>query len=112
MLATPLTDYLKSKQFIWTESQQESFETVKSVLATSPVLALPDLEQPFVVETDASATGVGVVLMQFDEPIEYFSEKLCLARQMERIRTRTLCGSSCPQAMGALSFTSRFHAPQ
>ncbi|KAI0511898.1 hypothetical protein KFK09_012532 [Dendrobium nobile] len=81
ILAAPLTDCLKSKQFLWTEAQQASFEAVKTALATAPVLALPDFEKPFVVETDASLVGVGAVLMQCDKPIEYFSEKLCPARQ-------------------------------
>ncbi|PKU62072.1 RNA-directed DNA polymerase [Dendrobium catenatum] len=81
VLAAPLTDCLKAKQFVWTESQNDSFLAVKRALSTAPVLALPDFEKPFVVETDASLTGVGAVLMQLDRPVEYFSEKLCPARQ-------------------------------
>ncbi|PKU69720.1 RNA-directed DNA polymerase [Dendrobium catenatum] len=81
ILAAPLTNCLKSKQFLWTDEQQSSFEAIKSALSTAPVLALPDFEKPFTVETDASATGIGAVLMQQNKPIEFFSEKLCPARQ-------------------------------
>ncbi|VFQ96036.1 unnamed protein product [Cuscuta campestris] len=44
-------------------------------LSTTPVLRLPDFS-PFVVDTDASATGIGAVLLQVEQPVAYFSKKL------------------------------------
>ena len=43
------------------------------------VLALPNLQQPFKIETDASSYAMGAVLMQQKKPICYHSEKFSQA---------------------------------
>ena len=45
-------------------------------LCSAPILKLPDFAQQFIVETDASGTGVGAVLLQSTHPLAYFSKKL------------------------------------
>eukprot|EP00253_Pinus_taeda_P008944 PITA_08944 len=52
------------KAFHWGGKQQKSFDTLKEKISTTPMLALPDLQQPFEIETDASGYAMGVVLMQ------------------------------------------------
>ena len=67
--------------FQWSEKCQFVFEAAKALLCSAPVLAPPDFVCPFKLEVDASALGVGAVLLQEDErgidhPVCYFSKKL------------------------------------
>ena len=48
--------------FEWTSVQQESFDKLKLALTSAPVLAYPNYEKPFLLETDASLKGLGAVL--------------------------------------------------
>ena len=63
-------------KFVSTESQQKAFEELKHRLCLALVLALPDLQQPFEIEIDASDYVVGVVLTQHGHPMAYHSETL------------------------------------
>ena len=67
-LASPLYNLLqKGRKFEWTKECQESFESLKKALTTSPVLSLPDLEdknQSFQVVVDSSKRGQGATLTQ------------------------------------------------
>lgn len=46
-------------------------------MTTSPILDLPDFTTDFVVETNASGTRIGVVLMQSGRPIVFLSKAYC-----------------------------------
>lgn len=45
-------------------------------MTKTPVLALPNFNQAFTVETDACQDGIGAVLMQQGQPIAYLSKAL------------------------------------
>ena len=76
-IAKDLTDLLKkNKQFIWTDKAEESFQTLKVKLTTTPVLVLPDTDKDFVVYCDASLQGLGCVLMQEGHVVAYASRQL------------------------------------
>ena len=75
-LAGPLTDLLKKEALCWTDAIEKAFIKLKQAITSAPVLALPNFTQPFVLETDASGIGIGVLLSQNGHPIAYFSKKL------------------------------------
>ncbi|KAJ8333758.1 hypothetical protein SKAU_G00410770 [Synaphobranchus kaupii] len=56
------------------------FDQLRAALTEAPVLAYPDAQRPFIVDTDASNTGVGAVLSQEDEDgervVAYYSRAL------------------------------------
>jgi hypothetical protein len=80
-LGAPLTDLTKKGAFHCTEASQSTFEKMKEVMSTCPVLALPKFSQPFVLECDASGKGIGEVLMQGGHPIVFERRKLSESRE-------------------------------
>jgi len=54
----------KGQPFIWGEEHEESFLTLKARLIESPVLASPNDEGEYVLDTDASQYGLGAILQQ------------------------------------------------
>jgi hypothetical protein len=76
-LVKPITSLLKNgTKFNWSSRCIESFEQLKMLLTTAPVLAQPDIEKPFDVYCDASGNGLGCVLMQEGRVIAYASRQL------------------------------------
>jgi hypothetical protein len=70
----------KAKRFEWTDAHQAAFDDLKRCLREAPVLALPDPDRQYVVNTDASDFATGAVLQQdFGtgfRPIAYQSHKM------------------------------------
>jgi hypothetical protein len=63
-------------KFPWGKAQQRAFDDLKHFLCSTPVLSLPDLQQPLDIENDDSEYDIGVVLTQHGHPIAYHSETL------------------------------------
>ena len=66
-------------KFTWDEHCEESFKTLKNLLASEPVLAFPRLGEDFIVDVDASDLAFGGVLIQEGSdsqlhPVAYFSD--------------------------------------
>jgi hypothetical protein len=64
-IAHPLTEITKqNKDFVWSQEQENTFNILKKKLTTAPILAHPYFSEEFIVQTNASGFGVGVVLGQ------------------------------------------------
>ena len=67
-IARPLHEQTKTKKKVpWTMKTTESFNQLKKLLTTAPVLARPDFSKEFILVTDASKLGLGCVLTQLDD---------------------------------------------
>ena len=66
-LAAPLNALLKKDiAFHWTKETQQSFNSLKQKLTSSPVLMMPDQTWPFQIECDTSKYASGAILTQQD----------------------------------------------
>jgi hypothetical protein len=92
-IAAPLTALLK-EGFIWTEAASTAFFALKTAVTIAPVLALPDLVEPFVVECDTSTYGLGAgaVLLHGQHPVAFFSQPVAPRHQSLAAYERELIG--------------------
>ena len=78
-IAFPLHALTRKKtQFLWSADCEIAFEVLKQKLATSPLLAYPDFDEDFTLETDARRLGLGAILSQYQDdkklhPVAYVS---------------------------------------
>ena len=89
-MAQPLHEHLswegagkKNKQLTLTSDVQATFEMLKKACLEAPVLAFADVNKLFLLETDASKLGLGVVLSQkhpngWYHPVAYVNQSLTI----------------------------------
>ena len=65
-----------ANKFLWKTKCKESFQKLKQLLTTPPILRIADLDGDFVVCTNTSKEGLGGVFLQNDHAICYESWKL------------------------------------
>ena len=76
-IAYPITSLQKKgKKFHWCEKCSESFNKLKHLLTTTPILKIVDPFKYFVVSTNACKEGLGRVLIQEKYVVAYESRKL------------------------------------
>jgi len=86
LIARPIFNLLKKDvQFNWGSSQAAAFQEIKEALKKA-ILALPDLNGTFLVQTDASIKGLGAVLLTLTaenkfQPVCFASRTLSPAEQ-------------------------------
>ncbi|TYK26199.1 transposon Tf2-1 polyprotein isoform X1 [Cucumis melo var. makuwa] len=87
---------VKVGAYKWTGEAQMAFEKLKMAMMTLPVLAMPNFNLPFEIETDASGYGVGAVLTQAKWPIASFNQTLSMRdRAKQSMRERVDCSHVC-----------------
>ena len=96
-LAAPLTRLTSSKtMFSWTPEAGLAFQLLKERFSSAPILIQPDDTRQFVVEVDASDTGVGAILSQRSDsdsklrPCAYYSRRLTPAEGNYDVGNREL----------------------
>jgi hypothetical protein len=64
------------EKFMWGKDHQQTFDDLNHYLHSTPILSVPDPQQPFNIETNASDYAVGAILTQHCHLISYHSEIL------------------------------------
>lgn len=95
----------RTADFCWTPQCQDAFEELRSRLVSAPVLAFPDYSREFILDTDASDTGIGAVLSQMqsdgtERVIAYASRVLTKAERRYCVTRREL--------LAAVTFVNHF----
>lgn len=73
VISKPLTNLLKKINFGWNEESTEAFEKSKNTIVSTPLLAVPNFNEGFIIEIDVSDQRMGVVLLQAGSPITFMS---------------------------------------
>lgn len=97
-IAQPLNALTKKNaKWEWSAECQKAFDQLKTRFAMAPVLQMPDVTKPFLVESDASQWATGAVLRQRDingdmRPCAYLLEGFTEAERNYEIYDRELLG--------------------
>ncbi len=79
-IAKPLYDKLrKDVPFVWGPAEDQAMKLLKDALIKNVMLAIPNLNLPFDMFTDASDVALGFVLSQENRPISFGSKMLTAA---------------------------------
>ena len=90
IILDPLHNLLrKNQKFRWSGDCQNSFDKIKDLLCSQPILTIFNPKLPINIYTDASIKGVAAILKQPQEheekPVAYFSMKLKEAQKKRRL---------------------------
>ena len=80
--SAPLRELLeKQVAWHWDQEQETSFQKLKQMVSSTPVLGYYDPSKPLTLSVDASSKGLGAVLFQDEKPLAYASRALTPAQQ-------------------------------
>ena len=121
----------RATTFAWTSECQDAFEELRRRLTSAPVLSYPDFSRQFILDTDASDTGIGGVLSQVDadgrERVVAYGSRLltkperryCVTRRellavvtfTRQYRCHGILGTPCFGDPGSPFYTGRLGTP-
>ncbi|CAK8685059.1 unnamed protein product [Clavelina lepadiformis] len=71
----------KNEKWKWSEECENAMNKVKEKLCETPILTFFDQRKDLILQVDSSKSGLGAVLLQNDQPIEYASRALTKTEQ-------------------------------
>ena len=71
----------KNVAWHWDQEQEASFQKLKEMAPSAPVLGYYDPSKPLTLSVDASSKGLGAVLLQDGKPLAYASRALTPAQE-------------------------------
>ncbi len=97
-VAAPITSLTKrsTSQLSWSTEARQAFQELKDRFTSATILHHPDPSHPFIIEVDASSTGIGAILSQRQGsptkmfPCAYFSRKLSAPERNYDVGNREL----------------------
>jgi len=107
-IIAPITQLTKNRapnNVEWGDRQEKAFSEIKRLLPNESILKLPDLNQEFILQTDASNQSLGGCLLQMHEgvkhPVLYASKKLIPREQNYSVGER--------EALAIIWAVKKFH---
>lgn len=82
-VCAPLRKLIKKGiEWSWTKEQDDSFQELKNILISEPVLQFYDENKPIKLSVDASKDALGAVLLQKNLPVAYASKSMTNTQKM------------------------------
>ena len=95
------------EKIVWTEQCQSCLDRIQTIISSEPVLIVPDVNDQFFVQTDASGDGIGCTLLQRRDgllkPCRFHSRKL-----LPREANYSVIERECLAIVWALQKLARF----
>lgn len=80
--SAPLREFLeKQVAWHWDQEQETTFQKLKQMVSSTPVLGCYDSNKSLTLSVDASSKGLGAVFFQDGKPFAYASRALTPAQQ-------------------------------
>lgn len=71
----------KNAQFVWSSQHDKTFNEVKLLVTSHPVLKYYDVNEEVTLQCDASEKGLGATLLQNGQPVAFASRTLSQTEQ-------------------------------